>query len=258
MANVVDEVSPVEGNEEPNYKDLLDSTYPLLKTFREKCPGTFKHSQNLAAMIEGISLSLDLDVKLMKTAALYHDIGKSFNSKYFTENQLDDEDPHSGLDPIISYEIITRHVSDSVIILINEPSFPRKVIEIISQHHGQTVLKYFFKKSGKNVEDFFRYKGQKPTCIESAVLMICDVVEAMSRSLVQANKFDPNKVIEDTINDLIDDGQLDSVYMRLGDLKKVKIALGKELEGTYQKRIDYSKALEEIDTLDSVPITVSG
>ncbi len=248
----------VENNNEVDYKKLLDSTYPLLKTFREKCPGTYKHSQALSSMIEGISLELGLDVNLMKTAALYHDIGKTFNPKYFTENQLDDENAHADLEPIISYELITRHVSDSVMILINDNNFPRKVIEIISQHHGKSVLKYFFRKSGKDIEDFFRYKCSKPTCIESAVLMICDIVEAMSRSLIQANKFDPQEVIEGTINELIDDSQLDNVVMKLGDLKKIKIALAKELEGTYQKRIDYSKAEEEAEKEVQEPTTISG
>jgi len=227
--------------EEPSLVRLLDTTYPLLARFRELCPGTYKHSQALASMIEGVSLALGLDTDLLKLAATYHDIGKTFNPKYFTENQMEDEDTHEGLDPKISYEIITRHVSDSVIILLNDSNFPRKVIEIISQHHGKNVLKYFFKKSGKDVEDFFRYKTTKPTCIESAILMICDAVEATSRSQVQAGKFDPSKVIESTINGLINDGQLDEVYMRLGDLKKVKVALGKELEGTYQKRVDYEE-----------------
>lgn len=232
--------------EETNgYTKLLDTTYPLLSKFREQCPGTYKHSQALSSMIEGVSLELGLDVGLMRLAATYHDVGKSFNPTYFTENQLDNEDPHKDLDPKISYQIITRHVSDSVIILINDSNFPRKVIEIISQHHGQTVLKYFFRKSGNDVEDFFRYKTTKPTCIESAILMICDVVEAMSRSHVQNGKFDPVHVIETTINDLIDDGQLDEVVMKLGDLKKIKIALGKELEGTYQKRVDYNEPDKE-------------
>jgi len=223
-------------------KDLLDSTYPLLQKFREICPGTYKHSQNLASMVEGIALSLGLDVTKMKVAAQYHDIGKICNPKYFTENQLDDENPHDELKPFVSYNIITRHVSDSVMLLINDSNFPRDIIEIISQHHGQSVLTYFFKKSGTDVEDNFRYRTPKPTCIESAILMICDRVEAMSRSLIQAQKFDSTDVIEGTINGLIDDGQLDDVYMRLGDLKKIKEALAKELEGTYQKRVDYDKA----------------
>lgn len=238
---------------------LLDTQYPLLSRFRELCPGTFKHSQALSSMIEGVSISLNLDGDLMRLAATYHDIGKIFNPKYFTENQLEDEDTHKTLDPKISYEIITRHVSDSVMLLINDVNFPRKVIEIISQHHGQTVLKYFFKKSGKQVEDLFRYKTSKPTCIESAVLMICDAVEAMSRSCIQSGTFDPTKIIESTINGLIDDSQLDDVIMRLGDLKKVKLALGKELEGTYQKRVDYNIQPEKIISLeDDVPTTISG
>jgi len=223
------------------YTKLLDTTYPLLSKFREAAPGTYKHSHALTSMVEGVSLVLGLDVGLMKVCAAYHDIGKSFNPSYFTENQLDEEDPHKDLDPMISYHIITRHVSDSVIILLNDPDFPRKVIEILSQHHGQTVLKYFFRKSKVEDDSEFRYKTTKPTCIESAVLMICDVIEATSRSMAQTGKFDPNKVIEDTINDLIDDSQLDAVYMKLGDLKKIKVALGKELEGSFQKRVDYSE-----------------
>ena len=205
-------------DKEVPYNKLLETTYPLLAKFKDLCPGTYKHSQALASMIEGISLALGLNVELLKLAATYHDIGKMFNPKYFTENQMEDEYPHADLDPKISYEIITRHVSDSAIILLNDNNFPRKVIEIISQHHGENVLKYFFRKSGHDVEDFFRYKTAKPTCIESAILMICDVIEATSRAQIRVNKFDPIKLIESTINELIDDGALDNVYMKLGDL----------------------------------------
>jgi putative nucleotidyltransferase with HDIG domain len=219
----------------------LDSKYPLLQEFREKCPGTFKHSQALMAMVESISLELDLDVEFMKVAALYHDIGKSFNPKYFTENQLEDEDLHKGLMIKMSYEVITRHVSDSAIILLNDHNFPREIIEIISQHHGTNVLKYFYNKSKSKDDVEFRYKSSKPTCVESAVLMIADCVEATSRSLSQAGKLNPVEVIDDTINGLLDDGQLDAVTMKLGDLKKIKTALGRELEGFYQKRIDYGE-----------------
>jgi len=225
--------------------DLLDSSYPLLQKFREACPGTYKHSQSLASIIEGVSIGLDLDVIFMRVAALYHDIGKTVNPKYFTENQLEDEDPHKDLDSWISSQIIGRHVSDSVNMLVNDDRFPRRMIEIISQHHGNSVMTYFFKKSGKDVEDLYRYKCSKPTCIESAVLMICDHIEATSRSLIQAGKYDATKIIDGTINNLLDDGQLDDVVMRLGDLKKIKEALARELEGIYQKRVDYDKAEEE-------------
>lgn len=221
---------------------LLDSTYPLLQKFREACPGTFKHSQALMSMMENISIALDLDVTLMKIIGQYHDIGKINNPKFFTENQLEEDvDPHEKLDPYMSYQIISRHVSDSVNILINDVNFPRKIIEIISRHHGTSVIKYFFAKSDTDIEDLYRYKCSKPECIEAAALMLGDHIEAKSRSLMQAGKFNPKEVIESTVNSLLNDGQLDSVVMKLGDLKKIKEALGKELEGIYQKRVDYDE-----------------
>ena len=237
--------------EEKQQKDallfLLDSSYPLLQKFREGCPGTFKHSQALSAMVEGVAISLGLDVTFMKVAAQYHDVGKMFNPKYFTENQLEDENPHEKLDPRISFQIISRHVSDTALILLNNGDFPVELIKIATQHHGQNILKYFFKKSGSDIEDHFRYKGEKPKCVESAVLMICDSIEGRSRAEIQAGKgnMNPTHIIEDTINTLLSDGQLDDVVMRLGDLQKIKDALDKELEGTFQKRVDYKKAAEE-------------
>jgi len=232
--------------------ELLDSSYPLLQRFRETCPGTFKHSQALSGMVEGISLSLGLDSKFMKVAAMYHDIGKTFNPKYFTENQLQDENPHEKLDPLVSYQIITRHVSDTALILLGDANFPRELIEIATQHHGTSVLKYFFAKSGSDVDDHFRYKSTRPKCVEAAILMICDSIEARSRSEIQSGKgqFDPTTVIEETINSLMSDGQLDDVVMRLGDLQTIKDALATELEGTYQKRVDYRKAKEEGEKKD--------
>jgi len=241
----------IQSNGEKEQKDslnfLLDSSYPLLKKFRESCAGTFKHSQALSAMVEGVAISLGLDIPFMKVAAQYHDVGKMFNPKYFTENQLEDENPHEKLDPLISFQIISRHISDTALILLNDGNFPVEIINIATQHHGQSIMKYFFEKSGTDVEDHFRYKGEKPKCVESAVLMICDSIEARSRSEIQAGKgkMDPTFIIEDTINSLLSDGQLDDVVMRLGDLQKIKDALAKELEGTFQKRVDYKKATEE-------------
>jgi len=222
---------------------FLDSSHPLLKKYRDTCPGSFKHSQSLAAIVEGVSLSLGLDITQMKIAAMYHDIGKSFNPNYFTENQLE-ENPHDKLDPWISSQIIAKHVADTVLILINEEKFPRDILELVSKHHGTTIMKAFFQKAKSDIDDLFRYKSAHPTDIESLVLMVCDVVEAKSRALVQAGKFeDPNVVINSTIDDLLQDGQLDDVHMRLGDLKKIKETLAKELEGIYQKRVSYEKDL---------------
>jgi len=226
--------------------ELLDPTYPLLQRLRENCPGTFKHSQTVMSMLETISLSLGLDVVFMKVAGQYHDIGKVNNPKFFSENQLDEDgNPHDNLDTRMSYHIISRHVSDGINILVNDHKFPRKLIEVVSQHHGTSVVQYFFDKSGSDLEDAYRYKCSRPTCIESAALMIADHVEATSRSKLQAGKLDPSEIIDSIIQKLLDDGQLDDVYMRLGDLKKIKESLSKELEGAYQKRVDYDKAKKE-------------
>jgi putative nucleotidyltransferase with HDIG domain len=233
-------------------KELLDSSYPLLQKFREVCPGTFKHSQNLAGMVEGVAIALGLDVTFMRVAATYHDIGKILNPGYFTENQLDGENPHEKLDPRISYQIISRHVSDTAMILLNDENFPRDLIRIAIQHHGTSIMKYFFEKSGCEIEDRFRYKTERPRCVEAAILMICDCIEATSRAEVQkrGQEFDPSIVIEDTLNSLMSDGQLDDVVMRLGDLQTIKEALAKELQGTYQKRVDYSKAKDEASKVE--------
>jgi len=246
-----------QSNGEEKQKDallfLLDSSYPLLQKFREACPGTFKHSQAVLSMVEGVAISLNLDVTFMKVASQYHDVGKMFSPKYFTENQLEDENPHEKLDPKMSFQIISRHISDTALVLLNDGNFPVDLIKIAAQHHGTNIMKYFFEKSGSDVEDHFRYKGEKPKCAESAVLMICDCIEARSRSAIQAGvgSMDPTFIIEDTINLLLSDGQLDDVVMRLGDLQKIKDALAKELEGTFQKRVDYKKAKEEALDVDS-------
>jgi|GEM_PF-2063070 len=248
--NRKDLMAEENGHEDKNIlKQLLDPTYPLAQRFKEVCPGTYKHCQTLVTMIEGVSLALNLDVDFMKVCALYHDVGKMFNPSYFTENQLDDSNPHEKLDPRISYQIITRHVSDTALILLNDPLFQREIIEIATQHHGTTITKYFFDKAGSKDEDSYRYKGSKPKSIEAMILMICDHLEARMRSDIQSGKkIAPADLIEDIIKYQLSDGQLDDVYMRLGDLQKIKNALKRELEGFYQKRIDYSKAKEEQNT----------
>jgi putative nucleotidyltransferase with HDIG domain len=228
-------------------KLVLDSSYPLLKEFREACPGTFKHSQALMSMVEGISLALNLDVNVMKVMAQYHDIGKMLNPGYFTENQLDNENPHDNLSPEMSYQIISRHVSDTAMILTKDDNFPKEIIKKMQQHHGTTLVGNFYKKAKLANEDVdindFRYHSEKPSSVESMILMICDNIEARSRSDLQHNKFNPITSIDETIDTLMKDGQLDA--MTLGDLRKIKEALGKELEGTYQKRVSYTAEKEK-------------
>lgn len=223
------------GDQDFKLKDLLDSSYPLLKWFRDACPGTFKHSQAVVGMVEGVSLELGLDVDEMKVMAQYHDIGKALHPEIFTENQ-GDENIHDTLDPWVSYELITRHVSDTTMILIDDDNFPKSTIKKMSQHHGTTLLKYFAEKSDD--KDSFRYKTQKPSSIEAMILMICDNIEARSRSYIQNGKsFTALEIIDMTIDELSKDGQLDA--LTFGEHRKLVKALEKEFEGTSQKRVSY-------------------
>jgi len=129
-----------------NLKQYLDSDHPLLNKFKSAAPGTFRHSMNIADLSESVVSDLGLDATLMRVCAYYHDIGKMMNPKYFTENQNGEGNPHDNLEPHISYQLITRHVSDSLLILINETDMPKNVLEIISEHHGDCLLKSIFKK----------------------------------------------------------------------------------------------------------------
>lgn len=226
--------------------DILDSDYPLIKEFRASAPGSFKHCRSVADTMEVVASELDLDIRLMKSVGFLHDIGKMLYPDYFSENQSQDKNPHDGLEPMISYLIITRHVADSVNILLNDPNIPRDLIEVISQHHGSTTVRYFYqkeckKKKAKNGFDY-RYKTSRPKSIEAMVLMICDIVDASSKSIYQSGKsVDPEELVERIISECLTSRQFDDVSLRLGMLADMKQAIIKDLAGSFQKRVDYKE-----------------
>ena len=239
--------------EEKREKEIgpSDSNFPLLKIFRESAPGSFKHTQTLVDMVENVTASLNMDPEELRLAALYHDIGKMLSPAIFTENQ-GEANIHNNLDPWISYSLITRHVSDSVMILVAH-AFPKKVIEIVSQHHGQSVLSAIFEKAKaadqKAVEDDYRYRTPKPSSIESMILMLCDRAEATTRSLlIEQNKkdIDPFNLITNIFNKLSLDGQFDNVSILLGKLKTIQNALIQDVASTFQKRVAYKEDEELI------------
>jgi hypothetical protein len=181
----------------------------------------------------------------MRAAALYHDIGKMNSPKVFSENQ-NGTNIHDSLEPKTSYHLITRHVGDGILILLQIPDMTIELLNVISQHHGNTVLKYFYDKDDVD-EDKYRYKSSAPTTLESSVIMIADSVEATARSLFNNGKMgdseDKKKVVSKTVDKLINDNQLDE--LKVGDLKKIKNVLHKELQTMYHKREDYEKEEDE-------------
>lgn len=249
----MDDINIPQENE-PGLKRLLDTSYPLLHQFKNRCPGTFKHSQSVASMVEGVALELGLDVTFMKVLATYHDIGKMFNPQCFSENQLDDENLHANVHAKVSFQLISSHVSNTALILLNDGNFPNELIKMACQHHGKSIMRFFYEQHGKRDEEYFRYKSELPCSVQAAILMICDCIEARSRSesMSQGKSFNPKQVIEETINGLMADGQLDDVVIRLGDLQKIKNALATELQGVFQRRIDYNQSNDEESKSDNV------
>jgi len=231
--------------------NLMDPSYPLLKEMRENAPGTHKHSQSLVSMVENVCAAIEMDPTKLKLAALYHDVGKLIDPKMFSENQ-DKDNIHDKLDPHVSYSIITRHVSDSIMILTAE-DFPADVIDIVSRHHGNCVLRSIYNKARaqkKSVElDEFRYRTPKPNSIESLVLMLCDAIEASSRSiyLEQKKEVDPAIFVSEIYNKLHLDGQFDNVSILLGKLKKIQSALISDVASNFQKRVSYGDTPNLVD-----------
>jgi len=224
----------------------MDSSFPLLKEFRENAPGSHKHAQSLVSMVENVCAAIDMDATILKMAAMYHDIGKMWAPQLFTENQAKDN-IHDGLDPWVSYQLITRHVSDTVTILVAN-NFPKEVISIASQHHGKCLMKPMFeraKEQSKNLsEEIFRYKTDRPDSIESLILMLCDQVEATSRSYYREqarDDVDPAVFIINIYNVLHTDGQFDNVQVLLGKLKKIQAALISDVASNFQKRVKYDE-----------------
>jgi putative nucleotidyltransferase with HDIG domain len=234
----------IEEKKEPG---LLDSGHPLMKKFRESAPGTHKHTQSLVSMVENVCAAIDLSTKhadRLKLAGMYHDIGKMWFPQLYSENQ-DEDNIHDAInDPWVSYQLITRHVSDTVAIMVAH-NFPTEVIRIASQHHGTCILKGMsdkLKRSGTEVNtDDFRYKTERPNCIESLILMLCDQIEASSRSIYVDQKKDvgPDELVSTVYDRLHKDGQFDYVEVYLGKLKKVQEALISDVSSNFQKRVSY-------------------
>jgi hypothetical protein len=233
---------------EERYKKFLDTDYPLLERFRQVAPGSFRHSQNVSSICESIAIDLDLDIDLMRVAGLYHDIGKMNYPLNFSENQSSNENIHDSIEPKMSYHLITRHVSDTVMILMQH-EFPRDVIQIISEHHGDTILRQFHRKDPDAPEDNYRYKGNKPSSTESVVLMLSDSVEATTRAAFLKREEDESngnfirRSVQRTIDRLDEDDQLDNTLH--GTIKRVKRILVKELESVYHKRVTYDPDNED-------------
>ncbi|SDD19345.1 hypothetical protein SAMN05421663_107211 [Terribacillus halophilus] len=221
---------------------LSKPNHPLLKKILTDAPGTYHHSIMVANLCEAACEAIGADGLLARVGAYYHDLGKTRQPQLFIENQMGRKNPHDKLSPRQSAEIIIRHPYDGAQMLKNN-HFPKEIIDMAEQHHGTSLLKFFYykeKEYNKDVkEETYRYPGPKPSTKEIAVLSICDSVEAAVRSMKEPTQEKIHSLVDSIIKDKLMDGQLDCAPLTLQELQVIKEAICQALAGIFHSRIEY-------------------
>lgn len=223
--------------------ELSDTNHPALRALAEKAPGTFQHSMQVANLAEAAIRKIGGNPLLVRTGALYHDIGKTEIPQFFIENQSGNN-PHNELPFDKSAEIIIRHVTKGVDIA-KKYRLPDQIIDFIKTHHGRSLTKYFYnsylnENQGKDIDkEKFMYPGPKPLSREMAVLMMADSVEAASRSLKEFNAENISKLIDNIVNSQLEDGQFEEVDITFRDVSEVKRVFKEKIMNIYHARIEY-------------------
>jgi len=227
-------------------QDLTNSDLPVFRQMAQEAPGSYHHSLIVATLAEKAAEDLGLDAQLVKAGALYHDIGKTKMPEYFIENRTKDFDLHKDLTPAMSTLVIINHVKEGAEIA-KKLKLPRPLREIIEQHHGNSLVRYFYNKAKQIYdpeeqtigEESYRYPGPSPRTKEAALVMLADSVEAASRSLKSPTKDNLKRVITDIFNAYLQDGQLDDCDFSLRELRDVASAFLTILFAIYHPRVEY-------------------
>ena len=222
--------------------ELSDTNTKLLKELSNKAPGTFHHSLNVANLAEASANEIGANAMLVRVGALYHDIGKMKNPTYFTENQSNGINPHDELSSRESATVIVDHVLNGIEIA-KKYNLPDRVIDFIRTHHGTSVVYYFYmKEKAENdavrIEDF-SYPGPKPFSKETAILMMCDSVEAASKSLKEPTTTKINDFVENIINKQMESGQFLNANITFKEIQSIKKVIKHKLANIYHLRIEY-------------------
>ncbi len=222
--------------------ELSDTNTKLLKELSNKAPGTFHHSLNVANLAEASANEIGANAMLVRVGALYHDIGKMKNPTYFTENQSTGINPHEELSSKESAAIIINHVIDGIEIA-KKNNLPDRVIDFIRTHHGTSVVYYFYKKQKEfhalTTEVDYQYPGPKPFSKETAILMMCDSVEAASKSLKDPSSTKINQFVEAIISKQMETGQFLNANITFKEIESIKKVLKNKLANIFHLRIEY-------------------
>ncbi len=223
--------------------ELAHPTHPLFRRLLTEAPGTYHHSVVVANLSERAAQLVGADALLARVGAYYHDIGKVAHPYFFIENQLDGHNVHDRLDPRTSVQAIAAHVSDGLE-LARRHGLPSKVYDIIGQHHGTTLVRYFYhqacQESDQEVSpEEFKYPGPKPQTREAAIVMLADSVEAMIRASHDHSPEQIEALVGKGVGERLAEGQLDECDLTLRDLEIVRKAFVGVLQGIYHPRVTY-------------------
>ena len=241
--------------------DLSDTNTPIFKAMQIQTNGTYNHSMMVAQLAEAGCREIGANALLARVGAYYHDIGKMDQSEYFVENQVNGmENKHNDLKPTLSASVIKSHVRKGVE-KARQLHLPQAVIDIIAEHHGNSIITYFYNIAKENdpslEEDDFRYPGIPPATKESAVVMLADTVEAACHTLDNPTSPRLDKFITMLINQKVEAKQLDNCELTFRDISRIKAAFVNLLTGYYHNRIKYQNQ-QDPDQAPSSPKTEEG
>lgn len=232
--------------------DLARPNHPLLQRLLLDAPGTYHHSVLVGNLAETAADLIGADPVTVRVGAYYHDIGKIKRPYFFIENQVGGENPHDKIAPSLSTLIVTSHIKDGMDIC-REYKIPQTITNIIQQHHGTTLVSYFYKRATENehseciIEADFRYEGPRPQSKEAALVMLADACEAAVRSISKPNMNRIEATVRKIIRERLHDGQLDDCNLTLKDLNTVGDVFIRVLSSMFHSRVEYPDALKELE-----------
>ncbi len=234
--------------------ELGDPRHRLMQELASRAPGTFSHSLTVASLAEAAAQAIGANGLLVRVGAYFHDIGKMLNPEYFVENQTPGVNRHESLAPAMSTLVIIAHVKDGIN-LARQYRLPQSIVSFIEQHHGTTVIEFFYREATRHVEENpelpkvaetdYRYPGPKPQTREAAILMIADSAESASRTLIDPAPARIRTLVHDLIMKKLNDGQFDECGLTLKELATVESTLVKSLTALYHGRVKYPSEAEK-------------
>lgn len=221
---------------------LANPNQPLLRKILTEAPGTYHHSVMVANLSETACEAIGANGLLARVGSYYHDIGKTMRPHYFIENQVAIRNPHDFIEPKQSAEIIISHVTEGAR-LLKEHNLPKEIIDIAKQHHGTSLVEYFYhqekEENSETDEQDFRYPGPKPQTKEAGIISICDAAEAAVRSLKEPSSEKIDEIVTSIVHRKLLDGQLDETPLTLEELDTIQSTVCEALKGIFHSRIQY-------------------